>query len=472
MEIYKSYKFRLYPTPKQQDYFNRCIGCGRFVYNWALSLRIDAYKKDGKTLSIRKDIEKLIPKIKEEYDFLKEADSMGLLSELNNLDDAYNRFFKGFGFPKFKKKESLGTMTTRLQKNSIDTKHNRIKTPKIGRVKCVFHRNIEGFVKEKPYITISRTPSYEWYVSIQSIVEIPDEPNINANIYNTIGIDMGLKDFAILDDGTKFAKIENDARIDKRKKRLQHRLAKKVGAKKGQKKSNNYIKLQRKIAKLDNKEERRREQYHYEVASNIVSKDCIFIAMEDLNVKGLSSSGKGKQKLSHEEYLELSKTEKRKYNRKKNKGINRSILNASFFLFKKRLVFKARQNGKKVIEVGRFYSSSQTCSNCGAKNKLVKNLNVREWVCPECGSIHDRDVNAARNIKKEGIRINNNGEITPKNLRRHTPKVKSVEIINNEKTDKVGVNSIIYETETQNNTAYKNAEMQMSATETEVDYNS
>lgn len=450
MELYKAYKFRLYPTQQQRDYFNRCIGCGRFVYNWALALRKDVYAKEGISLSIRKDIQPKIPNLKEEFLFLNEADAKGLISELNNLENAYQLFFKGVsGYPKFKHKKSNGGYITQLQKNSIYPENGYVKLPKIGHVKCVFHRHIEGIVKERPYVSINKTATGEFYIFILSEISVPEKPNETATTENTIGVDLGLKDFAIIDDGTKFHKIEIDEKLAKRKKHLQRMLAKKVGAKKGQDKSNNYLKTRRKIAKLDEKVARRREHYQYKVASNIVSKDCAYIAIEDLNVAGMSASGKSKQKLSCDEYLKLSKIEKKKYNRKKAKGFNKSILNAGFFSFKRKLIFKALQQGKEVVEVGRFYASSQTCSNCGAKNRLIKNLKIREWVCPECGSIHDRDVNAARNIKKEGIRIKNNGEITPKNLRRCNPKVKSAETIMNEKTDMVVVNSTVNEPEIQ-----------------------
>lgn len=457
METFKAYKFRLYPTFKQRGYLNRCIGCGRLVYNWALGLRIDAYKNDKTTLSIRKDISPRIPSLKEEKPFLKEVDSMCLISELNHLDDAYKKFFKkdGSGFPKFKKRESAGSMTICLTKGAVDKENGRVKLPKIGYVRCVFHRDIDGVVKETPYVTISRTTTGQWYISILAAVEMPEKPKNAANEHNTVGVDLGLKDFAILDDGTKFAKIETDECMERRKKHLQRMLSKKVGSKKGQKKSNNYMKLQRKISKLDEKVARRREHYRYEVASAIVRKDCDYIAMEDLNVKGISASGKAKIKQSAEEYAKLSKCNKKKYNRKKNKGFNRKVLSVGMYSFKQKLTFKAQQNGKEVVTIGRFYASSQTCSVCGNKNKKVKNLNVREWTCTECGTHHDRDVNAARNIRNEGIRIKNNGEPTPKNLTRCTREVKSAESHRNEKSTMDGVVSRLVEPEIQRKSVSK-----------------
>ena len=451
MESYKAYKFRLYPTAKQRDYFNRCIGCGRLVYNWALGLRIDAYKNNGTTLSLWKDISPKIPTLKEQYNFLKEVDAVGLVSELTNLDVAYKKFFReGCGFPKFKKKQNAGSFTTHLQKGAIKFNKGYVSIPKCGSVKCVFHRNIEGTVKEMPYITIIRTTTGEWYICILASVETQERPVTEANEGNTIGIDMGLKDLAILDDGTKFERIAFDAKIERRKKRLQRRLAKKVGAKKGQKKSNNFLKLQRKISKLDAKVARHREHYQYNVVSQIVAKDCEYIGIEDLNVKGMSASGRAKKKLTAEEYAKLSKCDKKKYNRKKNKGFNRSVLNAGFYSFKTKLEHKASQKGKEVVAIGRFYASSQTCSVCGAKNKSTKNLSVREWTCPECGAHHDRDVNAAKNIRNEAIRIKNGkGEPTPKNLRRCTPKVKSAENHRNEKSISDGVVSRLVEPEIQ-----------------------
>lgn len=450
MEIYKAYKFRLYPTYKQREFFNRTIGCGRFVYNWALAMRKEAYKKDKTTLSINKDISPKIHALKEEKPFLKETDSMCLIGELNHLDVAYKKFFKeGGGFPKFKTRQFAGSYTTRLRKGSIQQNNSVIKLPKIGVVKCVFHRSIDGVVKDMPYVTICRASTGEYYISILALCEVPDKPTSTATKDNTIGIDMGLKDFAILDDGTKFGKVEVDAKLERRKKRLQRKLSKKVGAKKGQKKSNNFLKLQRKISKFDAKVARRREHYQYNVVSQIVAKDCEYIGIEDLNVKGLSASGRAKKKLTAEEYAVLSKCEKKKYNRKKNKGFNRSVMNAGFYSFKTKLEHKASQNGKAVVTIGRFYASSQTCSVCGAKNKRTKNLSVREWTCPNCGTNHDRDINAARNIKNEAVRIKNNGEPTPKNLPRCNREVKSAESHRNEKSASDGVVSRLAEPEMQ-----------------------
>lgn len=451
MESYKAYKFRLYPTYKQREFFNRTIGCGRLVYNWALEMRKEAYEKDGTTLSIRNDISPKIPALKREKPFLKEVDSVCLIGELNNLDAAYKKFFKdGGGFPKFKRKKSIGSYTCRLVKGAIHQNEDYVILPKCGAVKCVFHRKIDGIVKDTPYITISRTTTGEFYISILALCESPDAPTHVATESNTIGIDMGLKDLAILDDGTKFERIAVDAKIEKRKKRMQRRLSKKVGAKKGQKKSNNFLKLQRKISKLDAKVARRREHYQYNVVAQIVTKDCEYIGIEDLNVKGMSASGKAKKKLTAEEYAKLSKCDRKKYNRKKNKGFNRSVLNTGFYSFKTKLEHKAQQNGKEVVKIGRFYASSQTCSVCGAKNKKTKNLRIREWTCPECGTHHDRDVNAAKNIRNEAIRINNGtGEPTPKNLPMCNRKVKSAESHRNEKSASDGVVSRLVEPEIQ-----------------------
>lgn len=441
MESYKAYKFRLYPTYKQREFFNRTIGCGRLVYNWALAMRKEAYEKDGTTLSIRKDISPKIPALKQERTFLKEADSHGLQQVLNSLDAAYKKFFKeGAGFPKFKHKESVGGYTTQLVKGAIHQDENYVILPKCGAVKCVFHRNVNGLIKEKPCVTISRTTTGEFYISILALCECPDAPKSVATESNTIGIDMGLKNLAILDDGTKFERIAIDEKIERRRKHLQRKLSKKIGAKKGQKKSNNFLKLQRKISKLDAKVARRREHFQYNVVSQIVAKGCEYIGIEDLNVKGMSASGRAKKKLTAEEYAKLSKCDKKKYNRKKNRGFNKSILNAGFYSFKTKLEHKASQKGKEVVTIGRFYASSQTCSVCGAKNKRTKNLSVREWTCPECGTHHDRDVNAAKNIRNEAIRIKNDkGEPTPKNLSRCNREVKSAENHRNEKstTDRV-----------------------------------
>lgn len=422
------------------------------MYNWALSIREDAYHTNGERLFMRRDINTKIPLLKEKYPFLSEVDSVSLICELNNLDVAYKNFFKhNVLFPKKKRKLSFGSYTTQLYKNAIHYKEGYVVLPKCGKVKCVFHRNIDGVVKDTPYVTISRTPTGEYYISILALCEVPDKPTSTATKDNTIGIDMGLKDLAILDDGTKFGKVEVDAKLERRKKRLQRKLSKKVGAKKGQKKSNNYIKLQRKISKIDQKVARRREQYQYNVISQIVAKDCDYIGIEDLNTKGMSATGRSKKKLTAEEYASLSQCDKKKYNRKKKRGFNKSVLNAGFYSFKTKLEHKAQQTGKEVVTVGRFYASSQTCSMCGEKNRETKNLRVREWTCPNCGTHHDRDINAARNIRNEAARIKNNGEPTPKNLPRCNREVKSAESHRKEKTVKVGVRPRPIEPEMQQN---------------------
>ena len=451
MEIYKAYKFRLYPTKEQREYFNRCIGCARFIYNWALEMKQEAYDKDGTSLSIMNDISPKIRFLKEEKPFLKEVDSRCLYGELNNLNTAYLKFFKeGHGFPKFKRKESFGSYNSHLKKNSIHPSEGYVKIPKCGKVKCVFHRNIDGIVKEEPYVTISRNTIGEFYISIQVFCDVLELPDVIADEQNTIGIDMGLKDLAILDDGTKFSKIDVDKKLEHRKKHLQRMLSKKVGFLKGQKKSNNFIKLKKKIAKLDANVARRREHYQFNVVSQIISKDCEYIGIEDLNVQGLSATGRSKKKLTLEEYAKLSQSDKKKYNRKKSKGFNKSVFNVGLSYFKTKLENKSRQSGKKVVKVGKFYASSQTCSNCGAKNKLVKNLKIREWVCPKCGTFHDRDINAAKNIRNEAIRIiNEKCETTHKNLTRCNREVKSAENHRKEKTNMVGVNPRFVEPEIQ-----------------------
>lgn len=451
MEIYKTYKFRLYPTKKQREFFNKTIGCGIFIYNWALAMRKEAFEKDGTSLSIIKDISPKIKELRKEYVFLQEADSKCFYGQINNLNAAFSNFFKeGRGFPKFKRKESIGSYNTQLQKNAINIETGFIKIQKCGKVKCVFHRNIDGIVKDTPYVTISRNSIGEFYVSILALCDVLDEPTTRATKNNTIGVDMGLKNLAILDDGTKFDKIIVDQKLERRKKHLQRKLAKKVGSKKGQKKSNNFLKLQQKISKIDLKTARRREHYQYNVVSDIVSKQCDYIGIEDLNVKGLSATGRSKKKLTLEEYAKLSQSDKKKYNRKKKHRFNKSVLNAGLCSFKTKLENTAKQNGKKVVMVGRFFASSQVCSKCGFKNKNTKKLNVREWDCPNCGTHHDRDINAAKNIRNEAIRIiNEKCETTHKNLTRCNREVKSAENHRKEKTTKVGVNPRLVEPEIQ-----------------------
>ena len=411
MKAITGFKYRLYPNKAQVEQFNKNIGCCRFVYNWALGMKKDAYEKDGTNLSIRKDISPMLPSMKkqDETSFLSEADSQALIGELNNLDAAYKNFFKRGGFPKFKKRSSNGSFTFQVKKDKWGTfNQGYLKLGKSGMVRVRVHKPLD-IENVKEYVTISRNSIGEFYIAVKYETEIPDEPKAKPTVENTIGCDFGVHDLVILDDGTKFKKFVSDKKFKKKKRRLQRALARKTvksanGKVSYKEQSSHYKKIQKQLAKIDLTIARKRERYQYEVVKGIVGKDCTYIGVEDLNVKGMISTGKSKRKkLTADEYAKLTSEEKTAYNRKKPKQFNRSISEQALGELRLKLTNKAVKNGKKVIVVDRFYASSQTCSNCGHVNTNVKNLNVRKWICPHCGIEHDRDVNAAINIRNKAV---------------------------------------------------------------------
>ena len=377
---YKVFKFRIYPTDSQKELINKTIGCCRYIYNWALNMRKNAYENGEKHPSDF-DLNGYLPVLKDEKEWLKEADAKALVGTIAENGTAYKNFFKGNAkHPVYRKKGSVGSYQTQLSKSNYNAINDGIIIlPKMGEVKVVAHRYVD-INAVKNYVTISRNTIGEYYISIKVLVDSVAEPTTVATTENTIGIDLGVKDLAILDDSTVYGKFKADKRALKHKKRLQRRLAKKVGNKKEETKSNNYRKLEKKIAKIDLTIARQRENYQYNVIKSITDRDCDYIAVEDLNVKGMEKKGG---------------------NRKK--GLNNGIANAAMGEFKIRLNNKAQDKGKKVVEVDRFYPSSKTCHKCGYIYRDLK-LSQRSWVCPSCGEKLGRDHNAAINIKNEGVR--------------------------------------------------------------------
>lgn len=428
-----AYKFRLYPNNHQKNVINRTIGACRWVYNWGLSENKKQYENFQNGLTNKKflseyDLSKQLTQLKkqEEYSWLGEINSTALCKSLSKLQSAFDNFFKNRAqYPKKHKKQSIGSYTTKITPTQIQNiNHGVVKLPKMEEVKIVTHRfvDLSQFQKSNNYVTISRNSIGEYELSIKILIEVPNEPNEIANKNNTIGVDVGLKDLAIISTGEKYHKFSVDKKILKRKKRLQRKLSRKIGSKKGESKSNNYIKLQKQIAKIDKKIERKKEQYQYNSIKSILDNDKItYIGLEDLNVKGMSRKG-GKRK----------------------KAFNRSCANASLGTFITRIDNKAKRLGKKTFHIDRWNPSSKTCNNCGYVNTELT-LNDRKWTCPNCGTTHDRDINASFNIRDNAIEgINNN-----RNLPKCIGNVKSVESETklNNKNNRVSVTSALNETE-------------------------
>ena len=363
----KTNKYRIYPNKEQEILINKTFGCVRFVFNKMLKFRKDLYSQTLLSYSKIECNNWCNRVLKEDYPWLREVDKFALTNTIYNMDNAYQKFFKEHaGFPKFKsKKDNYASYTTNYTNNNIkvDYNNNQIKLPKLGIVKCKVHRELNGKIKNA---TISRTPSGKYYVSITYECNKEVLPITNK----VIGIDLGIKDLVITSDGVKY---ENPHTLDKNKKRLirlQRRLSKKV------KGSNNYNKLRKKVALCHEKITDIRNDNLHKISHKLVCENQVIVT-EDLKVKNMV----------------------------KNHNLARSLSDASFGELIRQLEYKSNWHSRTLIKIDTYYPSSQLCHVCGNKYPKVKNLLIRNWVCPNCHSNNDRDINAAINILKEGLRI-------------------------------------------------------------------
>ena len=354
-----AYKYRIYPSKEQKEYFAKVFGCVRFFYNKSLSDMCDLYKATGK-------YENITPaRYKSDYPFLKEVDSLALCNAQLDRNAAFKAFFrKQNAFPKYKSKKNEQSYTTNNQGGVKFSNNNRyISIPKCPRIRIKKHRDFEGEIKS---ITISKTTDEKYYISL--LVEDRFECiNIEDN---AIGLDLGIKDLIIDSNGHKYKNHKYLSKSMDKLAKEQRKLSKMV------KGSNNRNKQRIKIAKLHKKINNQRNDCLHKLSRSIIDENQI-ICIEDLKVKNMV----------------------------KNDKLARNITDASWSRFVSMLIYKANWYGNTIVKVPSNYPSSQLCSICRYKNSITKNLGIRKWTCPECDTIHDRDINAAKNILRKGIEI-------------------------------------------------------------------
>ena len=367
---YKAYKYRIYPNKKQQELINKHIGCCRYIYNFCLEKKINAYKTSKKSLS-KFDLIKLLPalKKKQETSFLKEVNSLSLQAAVGNLDNAYQKFFKEKkGFPKFKSKRSARQSFQIVQNTNVDFDEKKVYIPKFKEgIKCRFHRFFDGKIKTS---TISKTSTGRYYISIlvQFDDDNPKKKPIDEN--KAVGIDLGIKTFATLSNGKEIQNPKNLRKAMTRLKRLQRRLSRKT------KGSNNREKARKILACQYERVTNRRNDFLEKVTHQLVT-TYDTICLETLSAKSMM----------------------------KNHLLAQALSDIAICRFNQLINQKAEWYGINILRIGRFEPSSKMCS-CGYVYKGLK-LSQRVWTCPNCGRKNQRDLLAANNIKKFAFKKNN-----------------------------------------------------------------
>ena len=381
----RAYKYRIYPTEEQKVMLAKTFGCCRFVYNWARELKEKAYKEGGENISEFEMKKRVVHELRETAPWLKEVSSTSIEYAIADIYRAYNNFFaKRAKYPKYRNKRQRQHYHDRPTKGRgvrVDFERGFISIPKIKEIPCVFHRRFNGIIKQ---VGVELLPSGKYHISVlvEDNAQLPEKAPIRPE--NTLGIDTGLTHFAVLSDGQVYEPTHFAKKEQRKLKLLNRRLEKK------EKGSRQFCILKRRIAKLHENVANRRQDYihkltHYIACENQATTICV----ENLNIKGLRRS----------------------------KFLSYSIDDAAIGEFYRQLKYKCDWAGKNYIKIDRFAPSSKRCYHCGYIFKGLS-LKDREWTCPECGTHHDRDLNAAINIKHFGLSVK---EALPSERRKVTP---------------------------------------------------
>lgn len=364
--LHKAVQVRLYPSQQQQTLLAQAFGCSRWWWNYALNISIETYKETSKGLG-QVALNALLPKLKKAEDtkWLADCYSQVLQATTLNLITAYKNFFEGRArFPRFKSKHGRQSIQ---YPQKVKIVNGNVRLPgKIGEVKAKIHRPIEGKIKT---VTISKTPSGKYFASILTEVD-GEKPNISeGKIY---GVDLGLKHFAVITDGEKVSKYDNPKHLAKHEKNLKRKQQKLARKQKGSNSRNKYRKV---VAKVYERVSNSRQDFLHKLSYKLVS-DSQAVIVESLHVKGMV----------------------------RNHNLAASISDCGWGMFTNFLAYKLERKGAKLVEIDRWFPSSKLCSNCFYEMDEMP-LDIREWTCPNCGTHHDRDGNAAINIRAEGIRM-------------------------------------------------------------------
>ena len=362
----KAYKYKIKPNVEQQELLSKFFGCVRYIYNWGLNAKTSAYKENGKTVGyvqLAKELTSL--KCQQDHEWLNECTTEALQQSLRSLDNAFTAFFrKKAKYPRFKAKKRSKDTVKFINSVHFDFNNWTVKLPKLGKVKLCLNRTFDQSTCKQGTCTVTRDHcgTYWCVIVVDDLQPEPAKAKLVKD--NAIGVDLGIKDYAILSDGTKFS---NPKHLEKAQKKLAH--LQKVFARKG-KDSANQEKMRIKVAKCHRSITNKRNDFLHKLSNHLV-RNYDTICLEDLNVKGMEH----------------------------NHNLARAIQSASWSEFVRQLTYKSEWYGKNILFIGRFEPSSKLCHNCGYINKDLK-LSDREWTCPVCGEHHDRDVNAAKNIKE------------------------------------------------------------------------